>query len=146
MWQGSHRKTLALAAQRATWQVQRYYPFSFATEASYELTAFYERALRSLEDWQVSPHQHAPTQSRAYMLGVLPRSILQQGFLASYRRASWQYVRRLLRQWRGQPQKLWLGLTILLSGHHCIRYTQAVVADLATELRQNTTTAPEGSR
>ncbi|MGE3541200.1 MAG: B12-binding domain-containing radical SAM protein [Candidatus Tectimicrobiota bacterium] len=104
-------------------------------EQIYAPDAFYERAFRSIEAWQASPQQQAPRQSPAYMLRVLARSVLHQGLLSSYRRAYWQFFRRIFQHWRRQPQKRWLGLTVLLSGHHFIRYTQEVVAELTTELR-----------
>jgi len=43
---------------------------------------------------------------------------------------------RLLGRWSFNPPKLSLGFTILLSGHHFIRYARNVVARLESELRQ----------
>ena len=102
----------------------------------YAPEAFYERAYRSLEAWEASQHQHVPVQSRAYMRGVLLRSVLRQGIQSSYRRAYWKFFWRLLRDWRSQPHKAWLGFTMLISGHHFIRYAQEVVAELTAEIEQ----------
>jgi hypothetical protein len=70
------------------------------------------------------------------MRGVLLRSILRQGIQSSYRRAYWTFFWRLLRTWRSQPHKAWLGFTMLLSGHHFIRYAHEVVAELTAEIEQ----------
>jgi radical SAM superfamily enzyme YgiQ (UPF0313 family) len=102
----------------------------------YAPEAFYDRAYRSIEAWGASAHQHVPVQSRAYMLGVLWRSVLRQGIQSSYRRAYWKFFWRLLRNWRSQPHKAWLGFTVLLSGHHFIQYTQEVVTELTAELQK----------
>src|SRR5262249_55402449 len=102
----------------------------------YAPEAFYDRAYRSIETWGASAHQHVPVQSRAYMLGVLWRSVLRQGIQSSYRRAYLKSSWPLLRNWRLQPPKAWLGFTVVLSEHHFIQYTQEVVAELTVELQK----------
>lgn len=99
-------------------------------QSIYAPARFFDRALRSLDEWSASAHQHAPAQTGAMMRRVLLRSMLRQGIMASYRRHYWAYLFQLLKRWRGHPQKRWQGLVMLISGHHFIGYAVDVVAEL----------------
>jgi radical SAM superfamily enzyme YgiQ (UPF0313 family) len=96
----------------------------------YDPAAFYERSLRSLADWQTSHRQKPPAQSASFLLRSLTRSVLQQGIRSQYRKEYWHFLLHMLRHTRGDRMKLWLGLTLLVSGHHFIRYAESVAAEL----------------
>ena len=72
------------------------------------------------------------------MLRVLAQSILHQGILSHYRAAYWKFFFRLLRRWRRNPQKLSLGLSLLIAGHHFINYARTVTAEMEDEVRNLT--------
>jgi radical SAM superfamily enzyme YgiQ (UPF0313 family) len=99
----------------------------------YDPHRFYERALDSLERWQLQPEQRAPALSFRYLSIVLLKSVWKQGLLSGYRRAYWRYVGRLMLRWGLQPQKRRLGLELALSGHHFIRYARQVAQSLEGE-------------
>jgi radical SAM superfamily enzyme YgiQ (UPF0313 family) len=108
----------------------------------YSPQAFYNRAYRSLIYWKVAKQQRATKypflskdgQGVSTIVGTAIRSILHQGILSSYRTAYWTFLMRLLGRWFVNPPKLTLGFTILLSGHHFIRYAKNVVAQVEAEL------------
>jgi len=97
---------------------------------------FFERALDSLERWQLQPGQRAPALSLLYLLRVLLKSVWKQGVLSGYRRAYWRYMRRLVSRWGLHPQKRRLGFELALSGHHFIRYARQVAESLEGESRR----------
>jgi hypothetical protein len=68
-----------------------------------------------------------------YDLRVLLRSIWVQGVLSEYRMAYWRFLSLLLRRWRRNPAKLWLGFNVLLSAHHFLNYALTVVEELEQE-------------
>jgi len=100
----------------------------------YEPDGFYDRGFRSIDEWGISPDQRVPKQSASFMLGVLLRSLVQQGLRSSYRTAYWRFLLKVLRSWRRNPVKLRQGITVLISGHHFIRYAESVVEDLEREI------------
>lgn len=102
----------------------------------YSPSSFYERAFRSLLHWEIGQYQRPPRYSVSYKLGVLLRSMWYQGIRSSYRKAYWKFLLQLLCRWFFRPQKLWLGFTILLSGHHFIRYALEVATHLEHELQK----------
>jgi radical SAM superfamily enzyme YgiQ (UPF0313 family) len=110
--------------------------------ALYSPKAFYERAYRSLLQWKTSRLQRATRYGFCYNFEVVLRSVLFQGILSSYRAAYWKFLFQLLRHWAFHPAKLWLGFTLLLSGHHFILYAGSVVAALESELAR-TSCRPE---
>ena len=115
----------------------------------YDADAFLERVYRSLQEWDCKPAQrHYPT-SLLFALRVIALSILHQGILSDYRRAYWRLFFRLFRRWALVPQKLKLGLFLLFSGHHFIRYARTVVRYLDEEAGKPapaTHEAPAGAR
>ncbi len=100
----------------------------------YSPKAFYERAYRSLLQWKTNRLQKATRYGFWYNLEVVLRSIWSQGIFSSYRWEYWKFLFRLLGHWTFDPAKLWLGYTLLLSGHHFISYAGSVVAELDSEL------------
>jgi hypothetical protein len=68
------------------------------------------------------------------MRRLLLCSILLQGIRSSYRREYWRFLIRRVRQWRNDPQRRWMALTLLVSGHHFIQYARTVTAELEEEL------------
>jgi len=100
----------------------------------YEPSAFYERCYRSLLHWQARKPQKAPDIPLWPLMGIVVRSIVHQGIFASYRKAYWKFLLRLLRRWVLDQATFSMGFAMLLSGHHFIRYTQKVVAGLDREL------------
>ena len=100
----------------------------------YSPSSFYDRTCRSLLHWRVSKYQRSPRYSVSYKLKVLLRSVWNQGFRSSYRKAYWRFLLQLLYRWYFCPQRLWLGFTILLSGQHFINYAGEVATQLEREL------------
>jgi hypothetical protein len=99
-------------------------------------SVFYDRAFRSLVQWEVQEQQRVTPCALSTTLGILVRSILRQGILSSYRRAYWKFMLQILTRWSRNPPKLSMGITLLLSGHHFISYAKSVVAQLESELRK----------
>jgi radical SAM superfamily enzyme YgiQ (UPF0313 family) len=107
-------------------------------QSIYEPSAYYDRCLRSLEDWGASEHQKPVQPRRGVMVRALVRSIIHQGILSHYRVAYWKFLFRLLRRWRRDPLKASLGFTLLISGHHFIKYARTVTAEMEHEIRNLT--------
>lgn len=101
----------------------------------YEPWAFYDRGFRSLWHWKPRHglDRMLPVWRKA---AIVARSAWRQGVLAPYRAAYWHFLVRLLRFWLRNPAKLWLGYTVLLSGHHFIGYSREVIADLDREIQR----------
>jgi len=104
----------------------------------YDPRRFYERALDSLERWQVRPIQKAPALSFSYQLSVVFKSAWRQGLLSGDRRAYWRFFGRLMLRCGLNPQKRRLGFELALSGHHFIRYARKVAESLEAEIRRAT--------
>ncbi len=102
----------------------------------YSPSAFYNRAYRSLVQWETLEEQKATPYPILLAFGVLARSIFRQGVLSSYRREYWKFLVQILARWLRNPPKLVMGMTILLSGHHFIKYAQDVAAELEAECRK----------
>jgi len=99
----------------------------------YSASAFYNRAHRSLLAWETREQQKVTPYPFLLALGILVRSIFRQGILSSYRRAYWKFLWQILTCWSRNPPKLVMGMTILLSGHHFIKYAQDVAAALEAQ-------------
>jgi hypothetical protein len=99
----------------------------------YSPSAFYNRAYRSLLAWKTREQQKAAPYPFLLALGILLRSILRQGILSSYRRQYWKFLMQILTRWSRNPPKLVIGMTMLLSGHHFIKYAQDVAAALEAQ-------------
>jgi radical SAM superfamily enzyme YgiQ (UPF0313 family) len=101
----------------------------------YDGTNFYERAWRSLNHWQARNCQHPAQQpGLASIIKIVLRSFWQQGFRSSYRKAYWKYFFRIFPRYALNHPKLWLGFTILISGHHFIPYAQVVAEKVQAEM------------
>jgi len=119
----------------------------------YSPSAFYNRAYRSLVLWETR-EQHVVGSGKAeekatpyplsLMLGILVRSVYRQGILSSYRREYWKFLLQILRRWPRSSAKLSMGITMLLSGHHFIKYAQEVATGLEAELRKQAAEQPAG--
>jgi hypothetical protein len=101
----------------------------------YSPSAFYNRAYRSLEQWETREEQKATPYPILLALGVLARSFFHQGILSSYRRHYWKFLLQILTRWLRNPAKMVMGMTILLSGHHFIKFAQDVANALEAESR-----------
>ena len=100
----------------------------------YAPSEFYERCYRSLLQWKSRKPQKASSIPLWPLMGIVIHSILHQGLLSSYRRAYWKYLLRIISRWSFDPAKFSMGVALLLSGHHFIRYAKTVVANLDGEL------------
>jgi len=100
----------------------------------YEPSTFYERCYRSLVYWKARKPQKAPDIPLWPLICIVARSIVHQGILASYRKAYWKFLLRLIRRWVFAQATFSMGFAMLLSGHHFIRYTKKVVAGIDREL------------
>ena len=101
----------------------------------YDPRKFYERAWRSLRNWESRNCQrpaHQPTLGS--IIKIVLRSIWHQGLRSSYRGAYWKYFFQIIARYSMNRAKLWLGATILISGHHFIPYAQEVVRQVEGEI------------
>jgi len=98
----------------------------------YSPSAFYNRAYRSLLQWETRG-QRATPYPFFLALGILGRSIVHQGILSSYRRAYWKFLWQVLSNWSQNPPKLAMGITILISGRHFIKYAHDTSAALEAQ-------------
>jgi radical SAM superfamily enzyme YgiQ (UPF0313 family) len=110
----------------------------------YEPKAFFARAFSSLERWNTRPVQKPPSMGVAYHLRVLAASVWRQGIRSDYRAAYWAYLGRVLKAFRRDRSKLWMGFTVLLSAHHFVIYARQVAEELerscrALEVAESTT-------
>jgi Domain of unknown function (DUF4070) len=80
----------------------------------YAPSAFYSRAYRSLLHWKTRKPPKPPEIPLLPAIGVIARSIVQQGVLSSYRKAYWKFLLRLVARWSLNPAKFSLGFAILL--------------------------------
>jgi radical SAM superfamily enzyme YgiQ (UPF0313 family) len=112
----------------------------------YEPASFFRRAFLSLDRWRPGPALRPPHMGWAYDLRVLLRSIWLQGVRSDYRMAYWRFLSLLLRRWRRNPAKLWLGFNVLLSAHHFLNYAVTVVEELEQDCDalELTAHAPDG--
>jgi radical SAM superfamily enzyme YgiQ (UPF0313 family) len=99
----------------------------------YDSRRFYERVFDSLERWKVRPEQKASAPPFLYLIEVLFKSVWRQGVLPGYRWAYWRFWGRLIMRWGLNPQKVALGVELVLSGHHFIRYARQVAEALDAE-------------
>jgi radical SAM superfamily enzyme YgiQ (UPF0313 family) len=105
-------------------------------QSLYKPSAYYDRAFRSLQSWNIRDCQRPPHTSFRYSLMPLIRSLWLQGVVSSYRREWWRFLLRLLRNWSFSPTKRWWGLAILISGHHFVRYAAHAASQLQQELQK----------
>jgi radical SAM superfamily enzyme YgiQ (UPF0313 family) len=108
----------------------------------YSPSAFYNRAYRSLLQWETREEQKATPYPLSLVLGVLVRSIFRQGILSSYRWEYWKFMLQIFTRWSRNPPKLMMGIGLLLSGHHFINYALDVATELEAELRKLATETP----
>ena len=107
-------------------------------QSIYGPSAYYDRCLRSIEDWGATEDQKLALPARGRVLGALVRSIVHQGILSHYRVAYWKFLFRILRRWRRDRRRSTLGFNLLFSGHHFINYARTVTAEMAEEIRNLT--------
>ena len=105
--------------------------------AIYEPKAFYERAWRSMQCWEIKKNQRAARQPNAAgIVAIVARSIWHQGIRSSYRRAYWKYALRIVSHYALNPPKIWMAATIMISGHHFIPYAREVVGKIEREIQR----------
>lgn len=102
----------------------------------YAAPAFYERCYRSLLQWKSRKPQRASSIPLWPLMGIVVRSIVHQGILSPYRKAYWKFLVRLIGRWSFDQAKFSMGIAMLLSGHHFIRYAKTVVDNLDCELEK----------
>ncbi|MBZ5565405.1 MAG: B12-binding domain-containing radical SAM protein [Acidobacteriia bacterium] len=103
--------------------------------AVYDAEKFYARAWRSLENWKTRKSQHPAQQPTAgAILGILARSIWHQGLRSSYRRAYWRFFLKIFGRYSLDRPKIWLAVTMLISGQHFIPYARQVAEKVEGEL------------
>jgi radical SAM superfamily enzyme YgiQ (UPF0313 family) len=101
----------------------------------YTPEAFFGRAFRSIDAWKPRPTQVPPEMPLSYNLRVLFSSMWHQGVRSNYRRAYWNFLGTVLRNWVRDPAKIWLSFLVLLSAHHFVTYSQEVADELAQHVR-----------
>ncbi len=111
--------------------------FGSTVAAIYDPETFYARAWRSLRSWESKRCQHPAQQPTALAIaGILARSIWLQGLRSSYRKAYWKYFLKLLTRFPLNRAKLWMGVTILVSGQHFIPYAGELARKVESELER----------
>jgi radical SAM superfamily enzyme YgiQ (UPF0313 family) len=100
----------------------------------YAPEAYFRRAIHALEHWKPRRHQHAPPVFFWYEVGVILGSMWQQGVLSRYRFSYWRFLGELLIRWGRDRRKLYLGIVMMLSAHHFLRYAASVIGELDGEL------------
>jgi radical SAM superfamily enzyme YgiQ (UPF0313 family) len=117
--------------------------FAKTISSIYEAERFYERAWRSLGSWETRGCQH-PSQEPTIgqFLRILARSIWHQGIRSSYRKAYWKFFARIFRRYAMNRPKIWMGVTILISGHHFIPYSSQLAKKVEGQML-NAAPAPE---
>jgi radical SAM superfamily enzyme YgiQ (UPF0313 family) len=104
--------------------------FSSLLADLYEPSAYFERALRSLEVWKTKASQTVPDTAVWGDLRLLASSMWTQGVRSDYRGAYWNFFWKVLRRYRNDPVKLGMGLGLLVAAHHFLNYATQVVDDL----------------
>jgi len=99
----------------------------------YEPTAYFRRALRSLEVWQTKPSQADPDAPLLHELRLMASSMWTQGVRSGYRREYWTFLGTIVRRYRADPVKLGRGLSLLISAHHFLIYARQVADELERE-------------
>ncbi|MGA2072480.1 MAG: B12-binding domain-containing radical SAM protein [Terriglobia bacterium] len=109
--------------------------FQKTVASIYDPTKFFERARRSLQAWQTRNCQRPAQQPGLVAIAkIMLRSIWHQGLRSSYRGAYWKYLLQIICRYSMNRTKLWLGCTILISGHHFIPYAGHVVRQVEEEI------------
>jgi radical SAM superfamily enzyme YgiQ (UPF0313 family) len=97
--------------------------FGNTISSIYEPEKFYLRALRSLERWQTTADQRPAQQPTAgAIVRILARSLWHQGLRSNYRLSYWRFFLKVLCRYATNRSKMWLAVTMLISGHHFIPY------------------------
>jgi radical SAM superfamily enzyme YgiQ (UPF0313 family) len=101
----------------------------------YDPKSFFDRAFRSLEVWHTKPSQKPPALPLSYNLRLLVNSMWTQGVRSSYRRAYWEFLWKLVRNYATNDTKMWMGVMVLLSAHHFLIYAREVADELEQECK-----------
>jgi radical SAM superfamily enzyme YgiQ (UPF0313 family) len=96
----------------------------------YEPSAYFQRALRSLEVWKTRPSQTVPDTPVSQDLRLLASSVWAQGVRSGYRRAYWGFLWTIVHRYRNNPVKLGMGLGLLVAAHHFLIYARQVADEL----------------
>ena len=113
----------------------------------YEPSAYFERALRSLEVWKTKPSQTAPDTPMWQELRVLASSMWTQGMRSDYRRVYWSFLGTIVHRYRKNPVKLGMALGLLVAAHHFLIYARQVADELqrsCAKARELEDAAPTG--
>jgi len=102
----------------------------------YEPTAYFKRALHSLEVWQPKPSQAEPDAPFWHEVRTMVSSMWTQGVRSRYRREYWTFLATILHRYRNDPVKLGRGLSILVSAHHFVIYAREVADELERECQK----------
>ncbi len=109
--------------------------FRRTVSAIYDPATFYARVWRSLENWCTKKSQHPPKQPTAgEILTILARSIWHQGLRSSYRWVYWKYLLKIFGRYALNRPKIWLAVTMLISGQHFIPYAHEMEEKVKGEL------------
>ena len=109
--------------------------FAKTIASIYEAEKFYERAWRSLQKWETKRRQHpAQHPTTGAILKILARSVWHQGIRSSYRKAYWKFFARIFGRYALDRPKIWMGVTILISGHHFIPYASQLARKVESDV------------
>ncbi len=99
----------------------------------YEPSAYFKRALHSLEVWQTKPSQMTPDIPLGHEIKLMASSMWIQGVRSEYRGAYWRFFWTIVYRYRSDPVKLGMGLGLLVSAHHFLIYARQVADELERE-------------
>jgi len=117
--------------------------FEKTISSIYDPAKFYERAWRSLLSWETQSCQHPSKEPTVgQIVRILARSIWHQGLRSAYRRAYWKFFARIFGRYAMNRPKIWLGFTMMISGHHFIRYANELAQKIDVAM-PSVGTAPE---
>ena len=103
--------------------------------ALYQPSAYFGRALRSIESWQPRATQRPPEMPLLYNLRIFASSVWTQGLRSGYKADYWRFLSHVLRKWAFNPAKLWMSFLVLLAAHHFVLYSKEVAAELSQHCR-----------
>jgi hypothetical protein len=101
----------------------------------YEPKVFFDRAFRALEVWHARPTQKSTPPPLSSMVRIMAASVWKQGVRSSYRRDYWEFLWKLIQKYAGDEARMWMGIKMLLSAHHFLRYAHELATEMERECR-----------
>lgn len=101
--------------------------YAFLLRKLYSPKAYFQRALRSLEQWKPRSPQRPPKVSWRFALRGFLGGIWHLGLRSHYRAEFWRTFASMLWRWWWDPVRMYHGFSILLAGRHLISYSETLI-------------------